>query len=65
MSSHCTPGTSTETENNDSSNVLPFDASLSTNTLSSSLSTSSSVTGNFSNQPTLEWSLNKISSFSS
>ena len=33
MSSHCTPGTSTETENNDSSNVLPFDASLSTNTV--------------------------------
>lgn len=80
MSSYCTPGirssSLTDTENNiddpelqtketaNSSNELPSDVSVSTYTQSSSGSTSS-VTGNFMKQPTLEWSLNKISSFSS
>lgn len=81
MSSYCTPGirssSLTDTENNiddpelqtketaNSSNVLPSDVFVLTYTQSSSGSTSSSITGNFMKQPTLEWSLHKISSFSS
>lgn len=75
MSSYCTPGirssSLTDTENNiddpelqtketaNSSNALPSDVSVITYTQSSSGSTSSSVTGNFMKQPTLECHLIK------
>lgn len=75
MSSYCTPGIRIQNNIDDpepqtqetanSSNALPSDVSTYTQSPSGSTSTSSSVTEKFMKQPTLEWSLNKISSFSS
>jgi len=72
---YCTPGIRISNKIDDpepqtqetanSSNALPSDVSVSTYTQSPSGRTSSNVTEKFMKQPTLEWSLNKISSFSS